>query len=357
MPAVSATIRSRTRSSRPPGISDASSARASSSPSPSTTSSGSPPSPCASHGSRTANTTASPSAPQSACHEGECLCRGAVEPVCIVDEAEQRSLLGHFGQESQGCETDEESIRRFTRAQSESSGERVALGARQMREAIQHRQAELMQAGERKLHLGLDARCLRDATFRRRARRGTRATRSCRRPPRRAGRGLGSGLRGRRRSSDRGPRTRSADPSAVTRGRGSSTPPAKATVAVLGLATAARGGGTITRPPSTPAPTVSSLSGPARRHRKRRSPLNIERLADRRYRVRKQVETFVANLEIRRAMGELALYEQRKRPLRDLSREWWAKYAVPNLGRMDAGWLQADAREAHRAKTRFDAGA
>ena len=80
--------------------------------------------------------------------------------------------------------------------------------------------------------------------------------------------------------------------------------------------------------------------------------MNIERLADGRYRVRwyiagrgsprrqktfpagtrrKQVETFVANLEIRRAMGELALYEQRKRPLRDLSREWWAKYAVPNL--------------------------
>lgn len=80
--------------------------------------------------------------------------------------------------------------------------------------------------------------------------------------------------------------------------------------------------------------------------------MNIEQLPDGRYRVRwylagrgsprrqktfprgtrkKQVETFAANLEIRRAMGELALYEQRKRPLRDLSREWWAKHAVPNL--------------------------
>jgi integrase len=46
---------------------------------------------------------------------------------------------------------------------------------------------------------------------------------------------------------------------------------------------------------------------------------------------KKQVEAFAANLELRKAMGELALYEQRKRPLRDLAREWWAKYAVPNL--------------------------
>ena len=103
---------------------------------------------------------------QPARHEGECLRRGAVEPLCIVDEAEQRSLLGHFGQEGQGSEPDEESIGRFTRAQAEGRGERVALGVRQLRETIQHRQAELMQAGERKLHLGLDPRGPRDATFR-----------------------------------------------------------------------------------------------------------------------------------------------------------------------------------------------
>jgi integrase len=80
--------------------------------------------------------------------------------------------------------------------------------------------------------------------------------------------------------------------------------------------------------------------------------VNIEQLPDGRYRLRwyiagrgsprrqktfprgtrkKQVEAFAANLEVRRAMGELALYEQRKRPLRELSKEWWAKYAVPNL--------------------------
>jgi hypothetical protein len=71
--------------------------------------------------------------------------------------------------------------------------------------------------------------------------------------------------------------------------------------------------------------------------------MKIEQLPDGRYRLRwyiagrgsprrqktfprgtrkKQVEAFAANLEVRRAMGELALYEQRKRPLQDLSREW-----------------------------------
>lgn len=30
-------------------------------------------------------------------------------------------------------------------------------------------------------------------------------------------------------------------------------------------------------------------------------------------------------------MGELALYEQRNRSVRELSKEWWAKYVVPNL--------------------------
>lgn len=80
--------------------------------------------------------------------------------------------------------------------------------------------------------------------------------------------------------------------------------------------------------------------------------MNIERLPDGRYRLRwylagrgsprrqktfpagtrrKQVETFAANLELRKAMGELVLYEQRNRPLRELSTEWWAKYVVPNL--------------------------
>jgi hypothetical protein len=88
--------------------------------------------------------------------------------------------------------------------------------------------------------------------------------------------------------------------------------------------------------------------------------VNIEQLSDGHYRLRwyvagrgsprrqktfprgtrrKQVEAVAANLEIRRAMGELALYEQRKRPMRDLSKEWWAKHAGPKPRRMDASWV------------------
>ena len=69
--------------------------------------------------------------------------------------------------------------------------------------------------------------------------------------------------------------------------------------------------------------------------------MNIEQLPDGRYRLRwylagrgsprrqktfpagtrkKQVEAFAANLEVRRAMGELALYEQRRR--RGASKTW-----------------------------------
>jgi hypothetical protein len=99
--------------------------------------------------------------------------------------------------------------------------------------------------------------------------------------------------------------------------------------------------------------TGSALAAPpVDRDREGRGRLKIEQLPDGRYRLRwyiagrgsprrqktfphgtrkKQVEAFAANLEVRRAMGELALYEQRKRPLRDLSREWCPKHAVPNL--------------------------
>jgi len=64
------------------------------------------------------------------------------------------------------------------------------------------------------------------------------------------------------------------------------------------------------------------VAGRGSAHRQKTFPLGTRR---------KQVEAFATNLEMRKAMGELALYEQRNRPVRDLSREWWAKYAVPNL--------------------------
>ena len=43
--------------------------------------------------------------------EGECLRRGAVEPLSVVDHAQHRPLVGEVGQERQGREPDEEAIR------------------------------------------------------------------------------------------------------------------------------------------------------------------------------------------------------------------------------------------------------
>jgi hypothetical protein len=42
-------------------------------------------------------------------------------------------------------------------------------------------------------------------------------------------------------------------------------------------------------------------------------------------------DRFDAEIRRRKALGELALFEQRNRSIRELATEWWAKYAVPNL--------------------------
>jgi integrase len=41
--------------------------------------------------------------------------------------------------------------------------------------------------------------------------------------------------------------------------------------------------------------------------------------------------TFEAEIRRRRALGELARFEQRNRTIEELAREWWRRYAVPNL--------------------------
>lgn len=42
-------------------------------------------------------------------------------------------------------------------------------------------------------------------------------------------------------------------------------------------------------------------------------------------------ETFEREVKRRKQLGELAVWEKRNRTVRELGREWWAKYAVPNL--------------------------
>ena len=96
--------------------------------------------------------------PEPAGDEGQRLRRGAVEPLRVVHDRDQRPLLGHVGQQAQDGQTDQEAIRGVAVAQPEGRAERVALRAGQALQAIHERRAQLLEAGERELHLGLDAR-------------------------------------------------------------------------------------------------------------------------------------------------------------------------------------------------------
>ena len=89
-----------------------------------------------------------------------------VEPLRVVDDADERLLLGDLGEQRQRGQPDQEPVRRRAGAQSEHRGERVALRTGQAVEAIQHRRAELMEPAVGQLHLRLDAHGPRDVPAR-----------------------------------------------------------------------------------------------------------------------------------------------------------------------------------------------
>jgi hypothetical protein len=165
LPRVSATIRSTTWSSSRPRIADLSNPRASSSAIPSTTSSGSPRSSASSPlGSRTASSNPRGSASRAPRCERQRLCRSTVEPLRVIDQADQRTLLRDLRQQTQNRQRNQEAVWSAALRQPERHLQRVSLRSREELQATEHGRAQLMNAGERKLHLGLDARRARDAT-------------------------------------------------------------------------------------------------------------------------------------------------------------------------------------------------
>lgn len=94
---------------------------------------------------------------EAARHERERLGRCLVEPLGVVDEADQRLLLRGVRQQAQHRQANQQAVGRLAGRESERRGECVALGAWQVRQPFQQRYAQLMQAGERDLHLGLRA--------------------------------------------------------------------------------------------------------------------------------------------------------------------------------------------------------
>jgi hypothetical protein len=79
----------------------------------------------------------------------------------VLHETEQRPLLGRGRQQAQHGEPDQKPIRDVTRREAQGDVQRVPLGLRERVELLEHRRAELMDPGERELHLRLHARDLR----------------------------------------------------------------------------------------------------------------------------------------------------------------------------------------------------
>jgi hypothetical protein len=74
----------------------------------------------------------------------------------VIDDTEQRSILGGLGQQAEDRESDQERIRGWPGTESERDGKRVALRMREALHELQDRRAPHLKRRERELHLPLD---------------------------------------------------------------------------------------------------------------------------------------------------------------------------------------------------------
>ncbi len=96
--------------------------------------------------------------PQPARHEPQHLRRGTIKPLSVINHAHQRPASRHLRQQAKHPKPDQEPVRRRPQLQAERGPQRPGLRRRQSLEPIQHRRAQLMQPGERQLHLRLHPR-------------------------------------------------------------------------------------------------------------------------------------------------------------------------------------------------------
>ena len=94
---------------------------------------------------------------QAAGDETENLRGGVVEPLRVVDDADERLLLGDLGEQRQRGQPDEEAVRRGALRSVRTPSRAHRAAGRAGVESIQHRRAELMEPAVRQLHLRLDA--------------------------------------------------------------------------------------------------------------------------------------------------------------------------------------------------------
>ena len=88
-----------------------------------------------------------------------------VQPLDVVEQADERLLLCDIRQQAERGQADQESLRRRSVHETESPHQRVTLRGHQSLGALQRRPAaQLQQAGERELPLRLDAAHAREPT-------------------------------------------------------------------------------------------------------------------------------------------------------------------------------------------------
>ena len=93
---------------------------------------------------------------QAAGNECDRLQRDRIEPLSVVDEADQRLVLRELGQQIEDGEPDEEPVGSLPRRQAEGGSERVALRAGEPAQLVEERAAELVQPAVGELQLRLD---------------------------------------------------------------------------------------------------------------------------------------------------------------------------------------------------------
>jgi hypothetical protein len=94
---------------------------------------------------------------QAAPDESEDLGGGLVQPLRVVHDAQHRLLLGDLRHEAERREGDLEPVGAVSGGEPERDAEPATLRLGQRPEAAEHRRAQLVQPGEGKLHLRLDA--------------------------------------------------------------------------------------------------------------------------------------------------------------------------------------------------------
>ena len=96
-----------------------------------------------------------PLSEQAASDKGQRQRRSLIQPLCIIDDAQQRTLLRLCREQTQHRQSDEKPVRRGPVAQPEHGLQGATLRSRQLLDAIEQRCAQLMQAGEREFHFRL----------------------------------------------------------------------------------------------------------------------------------------------------------------------------------------------------------